>query len=100
MGIPEIPLRYNGPGMPGTEFIVAGRGGEERGKPLELERSLYPAAQPVDQNADLHRFGGSRSGDCSGTKLQRGTLCGKKVRIRRINHLILCQTQCTDKGFF
>ena len=100
MGIPEIPLRHNGPGMPGTEFIVAGRGGEERGKPLELERSLYPAAQPVDQKADLHRLGGSCSGDCSGTKLQRGALCGKKVRIRRINYLVLRQTQCTDKGFF
>ena len=99
MSLSEISLRYDGLRMPCAEFVVAGRGGKERRKPLELESGLNSAAQAVDQNADLHRFKILRSGDRPGTEFQSGTLCGKEVRIRRINHLLRCQTQSANEGF-
>ena len=84
--------------MPGTEFVIAGRGGEERRKPLEFKRGLNAAAQPVDQAADLHRFGRIRAGNRPRPELQRGALRGEEMRIRRVDDLLRRQAQRADKG--
>ena len=99
-GAPELPLRDDGPGVPGTEFVIARLGGEERRKPLEFKRGLNAAAQPVDQDADLHRFGRGRAGNRPRPELQRGALGGEEMRIRRVDDLLRRQAQRADERLF